>query len=94
MGRTGGRGDIRRILGGHTVSKREASPEGNSRKEVEGVMMENHAPFLIALAAILIAIVLSVVIVTHHYRVIRMAELGYCEVTTQGSENLVWQKCK
>lgn len=57
--------------------------------------MENK--FLLCLWSIIGTILLIVsctAIITYHVRVIKMAELGYCETQGIGISTLFWSKCK
>lgn len=40
-----------------------------------------------------IAMILIVLTVFYHFRILGMAELGYCEIQAKGTSALLWQKC-
>lgn len=40
-----------------------------------------------------VAILLIILATLYHFRILGMANLGYCEVQGYGSSTLLWQKC-
>lgn len=59
--------------------------------------MDSENKFWVCMWGIIAVIVISITLTitcTYHYRMLGMAEKGYCETQGLGIERFLWQKCK